>query len=489
MILTATDLYTYLRPSKCDLRIYLKHRGEEEAPPGPYEEVLRKLGIKHEQSHLKTFPSYVDLSSGTIDQREHQTKESVAQGALVLYQPVLRARMVLDDIDCEIIGEPDYLIHEQGRYIVRDSKISRRITEKDHPEILHQLEIYGWLFKQNFGQPPLCLQVHSGTGDIVDLPYGGGLMALNTFREILALKLAGVEPFHPVGWSKCSGCGYNYRCWPKAVDSRDVAIVYKVDQGLVIALREKGIRTFNELLGAFDEASLAEFKRLRGGRPTRVGKDAVLIMRMARAMAQGEFLLQPPNLPEYPNYVMFDLEGIPPHLDEANKIYLWGLQVFGDRPSKFQAAEAGFGKDGDREGWEKFLRRAKVIFAEYGDIKFVHWHRYEADNIANYVKRYGDPDGIAAQVQANLLDLHPITQNSIALPLPSYSLKVVEKYIGFQRTLPEGAGDWAMARYIEATEMEDEDLRAQVLDQIKTYNREDLEATWAILKWLKSKSG
>ncbi len=45
-----------------------------------------------------------------------------------------------------------------------------------------------------------------------------------------------------------------------------------------------------------------------------------------------------------------------------------------------------------------------------------------------------------------------------------------------------------MAKYIEATETEDEKLRADVMDQIVTYNREDLEATWAVLEWLRGKA-
>ena len=49
------------------------------------------------------------------------------------------------------------------------------------------------------------------------------------------------------------------------------------------------------------------------------------------------------------------------------------------------------------------------------------------------------------------------------------------------------AGDWAMAKYIEAIETEDPAKRDEVTTQILKYNREDLEATWAVLKWLKSK--
>ena len=77
----------------------------------------------------------------------------------------------------------------------------------------------------------------------------------------------------------------------------------------------------------------------------------------------------------------------------------------------------------------------------------------------------------------------------MALPLPSYSLKVVEKHIGFERTLDEYGGDWAMAKYIEATEMEDEQERSKVMGEILRYNREDLEATWGVFGWLRGRVG
>lgn len=41
-----------------------------------------------------------------------------------------------------------------------------------------------------------------------------------------------------------------------------------------------------------------------------------------------------------------------------------------------------------------------------------------------------------------------------------------------------------MAKYIEATETEDETLRATVMSLVLKYNEEDLAATWAVLSWL-----
>lgn len=78
-------------------------------------------------------------------------------------------------------------------------------------------------------------------------------------------------------------------------------------------------------------------------------------------------------------------------------------------------------------------------------------------------------------------------QNSIALPLPSYSLKVVEKYVGFKRSQNEYGGDWSMAKYIEATEMADDNARDAVMKDILKYNEEDLAATWSVMQWLTSK--
>jgi predicted RecB family nuclease len=185
---------------------------------------------------------------------------------------------------------------------------------------------------------------------------------------------------------------------------------------------------------------------------------------------------------------MFDLEGMPPHLDEIEKIYLWGLQVFGDAPTGFMPAVAGFGPDGDRECWLAFLENARKLFKTYGDIPFVHWASYEKTKLSLYVDRYGDLDGLAARVKLNLLDLLVVARDSIVLPLPSFSLKVVEKYVGFQRTLEDAGGQWAMANFIEAVETSDEAKRTELMDKILKYNEEDLAATWAVFSWLKTKA-
>jgi predicted RecB family nuclease len=75
----------------------------------------------------------------------------------------------------------------------------------------------------------------------------------------------------------------------------------------------------------------------------------------------------------------------------------------------------------------------------------------------------------------------------VQLPLPSYSLKVVEKHVRFERKQVAGGGDWAMAQFILATETGDEAERNALMVGILKYNEEDLAATWTVFEWLRGK--
>jgi predicted RecB family nuclease len=488
MKFSPSDFITYFRPSKCGLRIYLKHHEEPEDMLSPYEEVLLKLAERHEKTHLESLTPIIDLSNVPTANRSAATLQTIKSEAPAIYQAMFHGTIRLANVDCEIVGIPDFLIWQGNDYIIRDSKISRRITETDHPEILQQLQLYGWLFEQSLGRAPGALEVHSETGEIIKLQYDGGSSALSTLEEILNLKATASEPYSPVGWTKCASCCFASRCLQRAEEKLDVALVYGVDQGLAQALHDNGIGTIDALIEKFDASRLSVYQRPYGNRRQRVGKSATSILRMANAMASGkEIMFNMPELPNSSNYAMFDLEGLPPHLDELGKIYLWGVQVFGETPTDYMAATAHFGSGGDQKGWKDFLSTAQSIFDIYGDIPFVHWHHYERVHIDAYVKRYGDLNGIADRVLRNLLDLLPITQKSIALPLPSYSLKVIEKYVGFKRKQKEYGGEWSMAQYIEAIEANDQSQRAHIIDKILLYNREDLEATWAVFLWLQDK--
>ncbi len=474
--------YSLYSPSTCELRLYLNYTGMKPSPPSAFEEILFRLGQRHEKNHLSSFPVVSDLTGAPPD----KTLEEIQQNSPVIYQGALRHQAQLDHAMIDVVGIPDFLIKDPQGYVIRDCKLARHATESRHPEILRQLQLYGWLFEKMTGDRPLRLEVLKGDGGIESFEYADENITLSYMRTLLDSISLPEEPYSPVGWSKCTGCGYYDYCMPRAYKEQDVALVYDVDQNLARRLRELGVVTIKDLSSRYDESSLAELKRPWGAREQKVGKKAAGILQQAQAMLDNKVIvLKKPDLPHSMNYVMFDLEGLPPQLDELDKIYLWGMQVFGENPSVYQYSLSEIAEEGDRKGWEHFLEIAGEIFARHGDIPFIHWHHYEKTKINVYLERYGDRDGIAARVLANLVDLLPITRDAIVIPEPSYSLKVVEKHIGFKRTQVEYGGEWSIAKYIEAVETEDEMKRKALMDEILRYNEEDLKATWAVFEWLR----
>jgi predicted RecB family nuclease len=358
---------------------------------------------------------------------------------------------------------------------------------------LLQLRIYGWLYEQAVGEPPAALEVHAGTGEIVEIPHDGAEQALAVLERIATLELDPVEPYEPVGWSKCAGCGFHDRCWPAATARRDVALLQSVNQERARALRGAGVVGVEDLLARFDEAGLAALSwvgKPPGAKPRVLGaKAASRLLREARVLADGrDEVLEPLAIPTSSSYAVFDVEGLPAYLDDLEKVYLWGLRVFGASAGPYLAATAGFGEEGDRQGWEAFLAHARSVFERQGDVPFVHWGDYERTRLRLYVQRFGDPGGIAERVLANHHDLCRAAKRSIVLPLPSYGLKVIEQHVGFRRTIPDYSGEEAMADYIEAVETEDETGRERLMGRILAYNEEDLEATWAVLTWLRDRT-
>ncbi len=606
MRFSATSVYDFNKPSECVRRVALRARGEEEQDTDTaFVELLRDLGRLHEKTHRDTLPGLVDLSAPDQAERERATLQAIRDGAPAIYQPRFRLDLKLDGEMVELVGEPDFLIRDaaRGGYKIRDSKLARNVLAPRHRGIPAQLQIYGLLYERLVGKRPTGLEVHAGDDDIVAVAYEGEEAVLETLREHLAMRAADPSAYEPTGWTKCAGCGFEDRCRGEAEALQDVALLSRVTQSRARDLHARGIRAVVDIAKAIEDPDHHDY--FWTGKRTPRHKDFVApLVRSAESWVSKTpiRLDEAPELPAGPDFAMLDLEGLPPYADDLDRTYLWGLKVFGDKPCAYLPAQAGFGPDGDREGWFMFLALADRLFAEYGpNLPFVHWSSHEKSRITEYIKRYGDvspsrvaaegghkgrpydgsadvpdghdaappvagegghkgrlydgsadvpdghdvasraagegghkgrpydgsadvPDGhdaasrvagegghkgrpydgsadveppavgaglvpalpgVASRVLSNLVDLFSLTRNSVVLPLPSYSLKVVEKFVGFQRRDTSANGAWSIAKYIGATESNDPAAREAIVREILAYNEEDLDATWAVLDWLR----
>jgi hypothetical protein len=112
--LSPSGLYNLLRPSRCDLREWLRSHGYEEEPPSPYREVLFEMGHEHERRHLERFPDAVDIAELPRERQTKYTAEELRAGDRAVYQGVLRAPVTLAGVEAEIIGHPDFMLHARS---------------------------------------------------------------------------------------------------------------------------------------------------------------------------------------------------------------------------------------------------------------------------------------------------------------------------------------------------------------------------------------
>ena len=217
--LVPSGFYGYLKPSTCGLRVWLREQGDvEEAPPSAFGEVLMRLGIEHERRHLERFPNHIDLGELPLGRAapRRRSRRSAA-GERVIYQGALRAETTLAGRRVEIVGVPDFMLPARSGYAIRDSKLNRTIGTRYTEHVELQLETYGWLYEQTFGEPPVALQVHTGERPDPRPPLRGRRRRARDLRaRSWSARTSEQEPEEYVGVSKCSACGFHSHCWPLA---------------------------------------------------------------------------------------------------------------------------------------------------------------------------------------------------------------------------------------------------------------------------------
>ncbi|HEY9839300.1 MAG TPA: ribonuclease H-like domain-containing protein, partial [Candidatus Obscuribacterales bacterium] len=62
-------------------------------------------------------------------------------------------------------------------------------------------------------------------------------------------------------------------------------------------------------------------------------------------------------------------------------------------------------------------------------------------------------------------------------------LKVIEKYVGFERPDQDTGGYWSVVSYLKSVSTKNPERRDNLLDQLLAYNCSDLQAMWHVLRW------
>ena len=131
------------------------------------------------------------------------------------------------------------------------------------------------------------------------------------------------------------------------------------------------------------------------------------------------------------------------------------------------------------KAWKQFTD----FLSRFENFTVYHYGDYEKRAFRKLAEKYGMPAKLKKRLFASMFNLLKCFPSKAVLPVYSYSLKPVAKFLGFRWRNPSASGDLSMVWYDSFLETKDR----KYLNMIKEYNEDDLWATKVVKDWLSKK--
>ncbi|MGJ5674686.1 MAG: TM0106 family RecB-like putative nuclease [Nostochopsis sp.] len=180
-----------------------------------------------------------------------------------------------------------------------------------------------------------------------------------------------------------------------------------------------------------------------------------------------------PDIFTGPIELYFDIEAQP----DLNLDYLLGVLVVNRQTNTEQFYSLLAEKVEDEELiWQQFLD----LVWQYPNAPIYHFCIYEFDTVKRLSKLYHTPHAIVEPILNRFVDVYEKLTQSVALPVESYALKAIARWLGFEWRHPEASGAKCIYWYDQWLKTGDQTLLAK----IQSYNEDDCRATRSVKDWL-----
>ncbi|MDZ8049891.1 MAG: TM0106 family RecB-like putative nuclease [Aulosira sp. ZfuVER01] len=174
-----------------------------------------------------------------------------------------------------------------------------------------------------------------------------------------------------------------------------------------------------------------------------------------------------------PIEIYFDIEAQP----DLNLNYLLGVLVVNRQTNTEQFYSLLAERPEDEElVWRQFLD----LVWQYPEAPIYHFCAYEFDTVKRLAKLYQTPYSSVRPVLNRFIDVYEQLTQSVALPIESYALKAIARWLGFEWRDKEASGAKCIYWYDLWLETGDRTL----LEIIQRYNEDDCRATRNVKDWL-----
>jgi predicted RecB family nuclease len=175
----------------------------------------------------------------------------------------------------------------------------------------------------------------------------------------------------------------------------------------------------------------------------------------------------------YPIELYFDIEAQP----DLNLNYLLGVLVV-DKVAQIERFYSFIAEKPEDEGlvWQQFIN----LVNQYPEAPIYHFCVYEFDTVKRLAKQYHTPNNIVLPILSRFVDVYEELIQNVTLPIESYALKAIAKWLKFEWRDSEASGAKCIYWY-------DQWLKTgnyAMLSIIQRYNEDDCYATRCVKDWL-----
>lgn len=472
-------LFDYQR---CHRRTFLNVYGNpaDRDPPSDYLRKLRQDSLSHQLAVLGTDiahePSYPprDWRAGAIATLAlmQQGVERIARGVMIVqHEPGIW-----------LVSCPDLLIRQPGssvfgdwHYIPTDIRLGKRpkldyqITAAFHSYVLAYVQeawsAESWLVLRQRGAyavyvADLIPQMREKLDDCINM-----------------LKLR-QEPEVFIAHNRCDLCHWSTHCSGLAHAAEHLSLLPGVTQNRYQHLQKLAL-TKLEALAATPPRTLEllpGFGATVAYRLIQQAHASLYNLALPRPLMPGERptpLLTPAELPTAPVELYFDIEATP----EQNLVYLHGVLVV-DRVADSETFYPLLAADpsGEEAIWHDFVE----LVERYPDAPVYHFCPFEVQTVRRLGKQFGTRYHRIEAIIERFVDLHERVTRVAVLPVESYALKAIARWLGFSWRDPDANGAQSIFWYAEWSRTGDRTY----LDTILRYNEDDCRATYHVKEWL-----
>lgn len=502
MFITDKQLLLYQR---CQRRAFLDRYGDSslQDPPSDFLLKLMQDSSVYQNSILSDYPySKLEPFFGDWELGARKTLELMQQGVERIYQGVLlkSERINLSDIiasdstiEIKLVSSPELLVKQPGVskfgdwvYVSQDIKLGKRpkldyqIVAAFHAYLLEGIQEVqpetGWLILRD--KPDYAVNLEQRIPQMRQV-----------IRDYLKMVLSQEEPEVFIARQKCNLCQWYSYCLDVARSQNHLSLIPGVTPSRYQKLKELNLTTVETLAQAIPE-QLEVYPEFAEGIALQIIKQAESNLESKAIKRQEEFMNFEQNfsssywldnfhesfqnkLKQFPVELYFDIEAQP----ELNLDYLHGILVI-DRMSNQQKFYPFLAENSTQEEliWKQFL---ELVWA-YPIAPIFHFCDYEPKTIKRLATMYNTPDYWWKPVLKRFIDLHAKMTETVTLPVESYALKPVAKWLGFEWRDPKANGAQSVCWYEQWLKTGDRKL----LDAIVQYNEDDCRATFHVKEWL-----